>query len=127
MNKLKREKGKEKKKREKSRAVLADAREKEKKNNGAKCDGRSPLFKRNKTTRCATVIFICTRPEYACAKIALIIACPLDSNCLNIFFIIKLVSLSLSIFLASNTTAIVKSGALRMRNYSFEPLKARKK
>lgn len=48
--------------------MLADAREKEKKNNGGKCGGRSPLFKRNKTTRCATVIFICTRPEYACAN-----------------------------------------------------------
>lgn len=48
--------------------MLADAREKEKKNNGGKCGGRSPLFKRNKPTRCATDIFICTRPEYVCAN-----------------------------------------------------------
>lgn len=84
-------------------------------------------YSRGTKLRAARPLFSFVRDRNMHARIALIIACPLDSNRLNIFFIIKLVSLSLSIFLASNTTAIVKSGALRMRNYSFEPLKARKK
>lgn len=83
-------------------------------------------YSRGTKLRAARPLFSFVRDRNMHARIALIIACPLDSNRLIIFFIIKLVSLSLSIFLASNTTAI-ESGALRMRNYSFEPSKARKK
>lgn len=84
-------------------------------------------YSRGTKLRAARPLFSFVRDRNMHARIALIIACPLDSSRLNIFFIIKLVSLSLSIFLASNTTAIAKSGALRMRNYSFEPSESSEK
>lgn len=125
MNKLKREKGKEKKGRNHELCWPMHGKKKRKITGESAAEG--VRYSRGTKLRAARPLFSFVRDRNMHARIALIIACPLDSNRLNIFFIIKLVSLSLSIFLASNTTAIVKSGALRMRNYSFEPSKARKK